>query len=585
VFKEITITEGVTVKELSEKMNRKAKDIITKLLGKGILSTINQPLDTQRATELCREFGFEAQVVSYEEEARLEQAEESKPGDLKPRHPVVTIMGHVDHGKTSLLDTIRESNIVAREAGGITQHIGAYHIRRKNRGITFIDTPGHEAFTLMRARGARATDIVVLVVAADDGVMPQTLEAIDHARAAGVPLVVAINKIDKPNANADRVKKQLSDRGLLVEDWGGDVVSVPVSAKQKTGIDEMLEMILLVADMADLKTDPTGHAAGTVLESRLDKARGPVATILVQRGTLKVGDPFIAGAVHGKVRAMFDDTGHRVREAGPSIPVEVLGLEGVPRAGDLFQVLGEEWRVRQIGAFRQQKLRQEAMARTSRLTLDHLHQQISEGIVKELPLVVKADVQGSVEALTKTLLDLPSDRVKTRVIHAGSGAITETDILLASASNAIVIGYNVRPERGAQELAEKEKVDIRLHSVIYDITNEIKSAMMGLLEPEAKEVYLGRAEVRQTFKVPKVGVIAGCMVSDGRMLRGADARLLRDNVVVNTTKVSSLKRFKEDASEVKAGYECGIGLANFNDIKNGDVIELFRIEKVAAKNL
>ncbi len=585
VFKDITITEGVTVKELSEKMDRKAKDIITRLIGKGILATINQPLDTKVATEICREFGFNAKVVTFEEEVAIEEAQETVAGDLKPRDPVVTIMGHVDHGKTSLLDALRESNIAGGEAGGITQHIGAYHIRRKNRGITFIDTPGHEAFTMMRARGARVTDIVVLVVAADDGVMPQTVEAIHHARAASVPLVVAINKVDKPGANLDRVKKQLSDQGLLVEDWGGDVVSVPISAKQKTGINELLEMLLLVADISDLKADPTSHASGTVLDARLDKSRGPVATILVQKGTLRVGDPFIAGAVHGKVRAMFDDLGHRAREAGPSTPVEVLGLEGVPKAGDLFQVLEEEWKVRQIGAFRQQKLRQEAMAKSSRLTLDHLYQQISEGTVKELPLVVKADVQGSVEALVKTLNDLPSDRVKIRVIHAGSGAITETDVHLASASNAIIIGYNVRPERSAQDLADKEKVDIRLHSVIYDISNEIKSAMVGLLEPESKEIYLGRAEVRQVFKVPKVGTVAGCLVSDGKIPRSAETRLLRDNVVVHTGRIGSLKRFKDDASEVKVGYECGIGLAGFNDIKIGDVIEAFRIEKVAAKSL
>jgi translation initiation factor IF-2 len=537
------------------------------------------------AVEICRELGFDAKVISFEEEVAEEEAKESKPSDLKTRDPVVTIMGHVDHGKTSLLDAVRSSDIVAGEAGGITQHIGAYHIRHKARGVTFIDTPGHEAFTMMRARGARVTDLVVLVVAADDGVMPQTAEAIDHARAAGVPIVVAINKVDKPGANIDRVKKQLSDRGLLTEDWGGQTVAVPVSAKQKTGIDELLEMILLVADIADLKADPSAYAAGTVLESRLDRSRGSVATVLVQRGTLRVGDPFIAGAVHGKVRAMYDDTGQRVREAGPSIPVEVLGLEGVPRAGDGFQVLEEEWRVRQIGAFRQQKLRQEAMAKTSRLTLDQLHQQIAEGSIRELPLVVKADVQGSIEALTKTLHDLPSDKVKVKVIHAGSGAITETDVLLASASNAIIVGYNVRPERSAQELAEQEKVDIRLHSIIYDITNEIKAAMVGMLEPESKEVYLGRAEIRQMFKVPKVGVVAGCMVSDGRITRTADVRLLRDNVVVFTGKLLSLKRFKDDASEVKQGYECGIGLANFNDIKIGDVIEAFRIEKVAAKTL
>jgi translation initiation factor IF-2 len=585
VLKEITITEGVTVKELSEKTERKAKDIITKLLGKGILATINQPLDSGVAQEVCRELGFEARVITFEEEVAREEAAEAAPGDLRPRDPVVTIMGHVDHGKTSLLDGIRESNIAAGEAGGITQHIGAYHIRRKERGVTFIDTPGHEAFTKMRARGARVTDIVVLVVAADDGVMPQTVEAIHHARAAGVPLVIAINKIDKPGANLDRVKKQLSDQGLLVEDWGGDVVSVPISAKQKTGLSELLEMILLVADIADLKADPTTSASGTVLDARLDRSRGPVATILVQRGTLRVGDPFIAGAVHGKVRAMFDDLANRVREAGPSVPVEVLGLEGVPRAGDPFQVLEEEWKVRQIGAFRQQKLRREAMAKSSRLTLDHLYEQIKEGAVKELPVVVKADVQGSVEALSKSLSDLPSDKVKIKVVHAGSGAITETDVHLASASNAIIVGYNVRPERSAQDLAEKEKVDIRLHSVIYDITNEIKKAMMGLLDPESKEVYLGRAEVRQIFKVPKVGSVAGCLVADGRIARSAEVRLLRDNAVVHTGKIASLRRFKDDASEVKAGYECGIGLAGYNDLKIGDVIEAFRVEKVAVKNL
>ncbi|HXH28891.1 MAG TPA: translation initiation factor IF-2 [Candidatus Polarisedimenticolia bacterium] len=581
----MSITEGVTVKELSEKLDQKAKDIITRLMVKGLLATINQPLDTEIAIAVCREFGYEATVISFEEEAQRTGAEAAVPANLRPRDPVVTIMGHVDHGKTSLLDAIRASNIVASEAGGITQHIGAYHIRHKNRGISFIDTPGHEAFTMMRARGARVTDVVVLVVAADDGVMPQTVEAIDHARAANVPLIVAINKIDKPGANLDRVKKQLSDHGLLVEDWGGQVVSVPISAKKKQGIEELLEMVLLVADLGDLKADPTVQAAGTVLESRLDRARGPVATILVQGGTLRIGDPFIAGAVHGKVRAMFDDLGHRVQEAGPSVPVEVLGLEGVPKAGDPFQVLEEEWKVRQIGAFRQQKLRQEAMAKSSRLTLDHLHQQISEGSVKELPLVVKADVQGSVEALTKTLADLPADRVKIRIIHAGSGGISETDVLLASASNAIIIGYNVRPDRSAQELADKEKVDIRLHSVIYDITNEIKSAMVGMLEPESKEVYLGRAEVRQIFRVPKVGSVAGCMVSDGRVTRSADVRLLRDNVVVFTGRIGSLKRFKDDATEVKAGYECGIGVANYNDIKVGDVIEAFRVEKVAAKSL
>jgi translation initiation factor IF-2 len=581
----MSITEGVTVKELSEKMELKAKDIIARLMSKGILSTINQPLDVKAATELCKEFGFEATLLSFEEEVAREQAEESKAVDLRPRDPVVTIMGHVDHGKTSLLDAIRKSDITAGEKGGITQHIGAYHIRFKNRGITFIDTPGHEAFTMMRARGARVTDIVVLVVAADDGVMPQTTEAIDHARAAGVPIVVAINKVDKPGANPDRVKTQLSEKNLLVEDWGGETVAVQISAKQRTGITEMLEMLLLVADMNEFKADPTCMAAGTVLESRLDRARGPVATVVIQRGTLRVGQPFIAGAVHGKVRAMFDDLGRKQSEAGPSLPIEVIGLEGVPKAGDPLQVLEEEWKVRQIGAFRQQKLRREALAKSSRLTLDHLYEGIKEGTVKELPLVLKVDVQGSVEALVQTLGDLPSDRVKIKVIHSGVGAVTETDILLASASNAIIIAYNVRPERSAQELAEKETVDIRIHSVIYDITNEIKKAMVGLLEPESKEIYIGRADIRQVFKVPKVGSIAGCKVSDGRMIRSADVRLLRDNIVVYTGKVASLKRFKDDATEVKSGYECGIGLANFNDIKVGDVIEAFRIEKVAVKSL
>ena len=585
ILRDIAITEGVTIKELSEKVERKAKDIITKLMGRGILATINQPLDVKIATELCLEFGYKAKVVSFEEEVAIEQQAESKPSDLKKRDPVVTIMGHVDHGKTSLLDAIRESNIISGEAGGITQHIGAYHIEYKNRGITFIDTPGHEAFTKMRARGARVTDLVVLVVASDDGVMPQTIEAIDHSRAAGVPLIVAINKMDKPDANPDRVKKQLSDRNLLVEDWGGDIVCVPISAKQKTGITDLCDMVLLVADMAELKADPTSLAHGTVLESRLDRSRGPVATILVQSGSLKVGDPFIAGAVHGKVRALFDDFGHRTQKVGPSIPVEVLGLDGVPNAGDSFQVLEEEWKVRQIGAFRKEKLRREAMAKTSRLTLDHLYQQIKEGTVKELPLVVKADVHGSVEALTKTLNDLPSEKVKIRVIHSGSGAITETDVLLASASNAIIIGYHVRPERSARELADKEKVDIRLHSVIYDATGEIRKAMVGLLEPESKEIYLGRAEIRQIFKVPKIGAVAGCHVTDGKITRSAEVRLLRDNVVVFTGKLGSLKRFKEDASEVKSGYECGIGLANYNDIKISDVIEAFRIEKVAVKSL
>jgi len=455
----------------------------------------------------------------------------------------------------------------------------------KGRGITFIDTPGHEAFTLMRSRGARVTDVVVLVVAADDGVMPQTIEAIDHAKAAGVPLVVAINKIDKPGANLDRVKKALADQNLLVEDWGGDIVSVAISAKQRLHIDDLLDMILLVADLNDLKADPELPATGTILEARLDRNRGAVATVLVQNGTLHVGSAFIAGAVSGKVRAMLDDRGRKLRQAGPSIPAEVLGLQGVPLAGDRFQVIEDEIKARQIGTFRQLKLRQETLAKSSRLSLEHLFQQIKEGAIKELPIVLKADVQGSVEVLAKSLKDLSTEQVKLRLIHTGTGAITETDVLLASASNAIIVGFNVRPDRSAAELAEKEKVDIRFHTVIYEVHDEIKNAMVGLLEPKMSEQYLGRAEIRNTFKIPKVGTIAGTYVVDGRMIRGSQIRLLRNNVIVHQGRMSSLKRFKEDVGEVKAGYECGIGLERYNDVKIGDLIEAFKIEKIYQKTL
>jgi translation initiation factor IF-2 len=437
----------------------------------------------------------------------------------------------------------------------------------------------------MRSRGAKVTDVVVLVVAADDGVMPQTVEAIDHARAAGVPIVVAINKIDKPNANLDRVKKALSDHGLLVEDWGGDVVSVAISAKQKLHIDDLLDMILLVADLHELKADPEPPATGAILEAKLDKTRGPVATVLVQEGTLHVGDAFIAGAINGKVRAMFDDRGRKMHSAGPSIPVEVLGLQGVPRAGDPFQVVVDEFKARQIGSFRQSKIRQEGLAKSSRLTLDHLFQQIKEGSIKELPIIIKGDVQGSVEVLAKSLSDLSTDQVKVRIIHSATGAITETDVLLASASNAIVVGFSVRPDRSAAELAEKEKVDIRLHTVIYDVHNEIRNAMVGLLEPTFHEQYLGRAEVRNIFKIPKVGMVAGTHVVDGRMLRGSQVRLLRNNIIVHQGRMASLKRFKEDVGEVKSGYECGIALEKFNDLKVGDVIEAFKVEKIVPKAL
>jgi len=583
--REVTLTEGVTVKELSEKTDLKSKDIIKKLLDRGILATINQPLDVEIAKQICREFGYEANIISFEEDAIREHKTGAGKRELRPRDPVVTIMGHVDHGKTSLLDAVRKSKITEQEHGGITQHIGAYHVQVRGRGITFIDTPGHEAFTLMRSRGAKVTDVVVLVVAADDGVMPQTVEAIDHARAAAVPIVVAINKIDKPNANLDRVKKALSDQGLLVEDWGGDVVSVAISAKQRLHIDDLLDMILLVADLHELKADPDLPATGAILEARLDKTRGPVATVLVQEGTLAVGDAFIAGPISGKVRAMFDDRGRKMLKAAPSVPVEVLGLQGVPRAGDPFQVVVDEIKARQIGSFRQSKIRQEGLAKSSRLTLDHLFQQIKEGAIKELPIIIKGDVQGSVEVLAKSLTDLATDQVKVRIIHSATGAITETDVLLASASNAIVVGFNVRPDRSAAELAEKEKVDIRLHTVIYDVHSEIKNAMVGLLEPTFHEQYLGRAEVRNVFKIPKVGMVAGTYVVDGRMLRGSQVRLLRDNIIVHQGRMASLKRFKEDAGEVKVGYECGIALEKFNDLKVGDVIEAFKIEKVVPKTL
>jgi translation initiation factor IF-2 len=577
------LTEGVTVKELSEKLDVKAKDLIRRLLDKGIFATMNQTLDESLAIDLSRDFGAEASIISFEEDAEYEAIAEEKSENLTPRPPVVTIMGHVDHGKTSLLDAIRKTNVTSREAGGITQHIGAYQAEKNQRVITFLDTPGHEAFTMMRARGAKVTDVVVLVVAADDGVMPQTLEAIAHARAAKVPIVVAINKIDKPNAQIDRVKKSLSENGLLAEDWGGETVTVEVSAKQKTNLDLLLEMILLVSDLQSLKANPERSAMGTILEAKLDKGRGPVATVLVQNGTLNVGDSFIVGAVTGKVRAMFSHLGESVKKAGPSTPVEVLGLQAVPQAGDLFQVLTDISRVKQIGSLRQLKLRESQLAKTSRLTLEHLHEQLKAGAVKELPLILKADVQGSVEVLSDTLAKLSNDKVKIKIIHRGTGAITEYDVLLALLSNAIVIGFNVRPEKKASELAQHEGVDIRLHTIIYNVTGEIKSAMVGMLDQTFKETYQGTAEVRETFKVPKFGTIAGCYISDGKVTRGSQVRLLRDNVVIYEGKIGSLRRFKDDASEVRSGFECGIGLDKFNDIKNGDVIEAFVMEKVAAE--
>jgi len=581
VNREITISEGITVKELSEKLDVKASLVIKKLVDRNIFATINQTLDSKLATELAREFGASTATVSFEQEAMQEVETAQVEKDQVKRAPVVTIMGHVDHGKTSLLDAIRLSRVAEREAGGITQHIGAYQVEKNGRKIVFIDTPGHEAFTRMRARGAKVTDIVVLVVAADDGVMPQTLEAIDHARAAKVPIIVAINKIDKPDAQPERIKQQLADRGLLAEDWGGDVVMVPVSAKMKQNLDLLLEMILLVADLQDLKANPNRPAMGSVLEAKLDRGRGPVATVLVSNGTLRVGDYFICGAVFGRVRAMLNDRGEQVREAEPSTPVEVQGLEEMPDAGDSFQVVTDTAKAKQIVLYREAKVREQTLAKSSRITLEQLHKQMEAGEVKELPIILKADVGGSAEVLTDTLHKLSNDKVRIRVLRAGVGAITESDVLLASTLNGIVIGFNVRPERGAEAIAEEEKVDIRLHTIIYNLTDEIKRAMTGLLEPVFKEVYQGKAEVRDTFRISKVGMVAGCFVQDGLLKRGSEIRILRDNIVVHTGKVGSLRRFKDDVSEVRSGMECGVTIENFGDVKPGDIIEAFVTERVA----
>jgi translation initiation factor IF-2 len=583
INREITISEGITVKELCEKLDVKAALVMKKLMDRGIFVAINQTLNAELATEVAREFGASTATVSYEEEAMQAVEEKEETKDLVKRAPVVTIMGHVDHGKTSLLDAIREANVAAREAGGITQHIGAYQVEMNGKKIVFIDTPGHEAFTRMRARGAKVTDIVILVVAADDGVMPQTLEAIDHAKAAGVPIIVAINKIDKPEAQPERIKQQLADRGLLAEDWGGDVVMVPVSARTQQNLELLLEMILLVADMQDLKSNPARPGMGTVIEAKLDRGRGPVATVLVRNGTLAVGDFFICGAVFGKVRAMLNDRGTQIRKAEPATPVEVLGLESLPEAGDDFQVVTDTAKAKQIVNFRDQKQKEAALAKNSRLTLEQLHKQMQAGDVKELPIIIKTDVGGSAEVLTESLQKLSNEKVKIRVIHSGVGAINESDVLLASASNAIIIGFNVRPERNATALAEQEKVDVRLHTIIYNLTDEIKRAMTGLLEPVFKEVYRGKAEVRNTFKITKVGNVAGCQVLDGVITRDSEVRLLRDNVVVHTGKVGSLRRFKDDVSEVKSGMECGITLASYGDVKQGDIIEAFVTERVATE--
>jgi len=579
--RDITLTEGITIRELAEKLDVRAKDLLKTLLDRGVFASINQALDVQTATDLAQAFNGVVSVVSLEEEMVLEVAKEETKENLKPRPPVVTVMGHVDHGKTSLLDAIREADVAAGEAGGITQHIGAYKVQVGEKSVVFVDTPGHEAFTRMRARGAKVTDIVVLVVAADDGVMPQTREAIDHAKAANVPIVVAVNKIDKPEAQPERVKRQLSDLGLMPAEWGGETEFVEVSAKQKKNLDKLLETILLIADLRELKANPDAPASGTVLESRVDKGRGPVATVLVQNGTLNTSDFFIVGSVFGKVRAMFDDRGRPAKSAPPSTPIEVLGLQGVPEAGDHFQVT-DEAKARHVVEFRQSKQRDAALRASAggRITLDQLHEQLKAGEVKELPIVIKADVQGSAEVLEEMLPKLSTDQVKLKIISAGVGAVTENDILLASASGAIVIAFGVRPDRKAQDLAQQEKVDIRTHNIIYEVSDEIKKAMEGLLEPVFQETYMGRAEVRNTFRIKGAGTVAGCYVLDGSIKRDSQIRVLRDGAVVYTSKLSSLKRFKEDAGEVRTGFECGIGIANFNDVKVGDILECFQVTKL-----
>jgi translation initiation factor IF-2 len=578
----VELPESLTVRELAEKLGQAPKNMVMRLMEMGVMAALNQEVDYETARVVAEKFGIETKPIQLEQDSDTMdiEIEEDDPASLRPRPPVVTVMGHVDHGKTSLLDAIRETKVTAGEAGGITQHIGASVVEYQGKKIVFLDTPGHEAFTAMRARGAQVTDIAVLVVAADDGVMPQTVEAINHAKAAEVPIIVALNKMDRPDAQPERIKQQLTEYGLVVEEWGGDTICVPVSALKKEGIDELLEMILLVAELSELKANPDRFAMGTVIEAKLDKGRGPVATVLVQRGTLRVGDPIIAGTAWGRVRAMMNDRGENVKEAGPSTPVEVLGFSEVPQAGDIMRAMKDDKAARQLAKERQEEQREQELARSARISLDDLYDRIQEGEIKELNIIIKADVQGSVEALKQSLEKLSDEQVRLNVIHGGAGAITESDVMLASASNAVIIGFNVRPEPSAKKEAEREEVDIRLYRVIYDALEDMEAAMKGMLEPEYREVTLGQVEVRTTFKVPKVGTIAGSYVLEGKVVNGSPVRLIRDGVVIYEGKIESLRRFKDDVREVASGYECGIGLHNFNDIKEGDILEVYTVEEV-----
>ncbi len=583
IKRRIKVDDAIIISELAKRMGIKANEMIKTLMGMDVMATVNQSIDYDTAVLVASEFDYEVEHAAFEEEAVLKQVTDD-PDKLQERPPVVTIMGHVDHGKTSLLDVIRETRITETEAGGITQHIGAYHVTTDRGQIAFLDTPGHEAFTAMRSRGAKITDLVVLVVAADDGVMPQTLEAINHSKAANVPIIVVVNKIDKDNADPDRVKRELAENGLTPEDWGGDTIFVNVSAKEKVGIDELLEMISLQSEVLELKANADKLAYGHVVEARIDSGRGPVATVLVQDGTLRNGDALVCGIHFGKVRALLDDRGSQVESAGPSIPVEVLGLSGVPMAGDEFIVLADEKNAKQVSENRIQKQRSKELAQTNRLSLEKLYEQIQQGGIKDLNLIIKADVHGSIEALGEALIKLSNEEVKVKVVHSATGTITESDISLAAVSRAIIIGFNVRPTPKVQAFAGEENVDMRLYNVIYDVINDVKGAMVGLMDSTYKEHVVGTAEVREVYQIPKVGAIAGSYVTDGKVERGQSIRVVRDGVVIYEGKNASLRRFKDDAKEVQAGYECGIGVENFNDIKVGDVLECYYLEEIRPDN-